>query len=197
VSGKESVAELVWKYDGQDSPVVPSRGVFTTTRLDYTFDGPTFTPPLETQRSSLYLTQVESTGNAFWSWGHSQRLFVVGGIGTSFDGSPLPTDQFLLGKPFHLGAYSLGEVRGDNYYMATAGYLHELGRLPDFMGGSIFAGGWVENGDAFDDWNQATLRTQVGGGLIMDTLVGPVFVGVTAGFDGRWRTYLGIGRIFR
>ena len=30
----------------------------------------------------------------------------------------------------------------------------------------------------------------------MDTIVGPVAVGGTAGFDGRWRTYVGIGRIF-
>jgi len=31
----------------------------------------------------------------------------------------------------------------------------------------------------------------------MDTLIGPVMLAGTAGFDGRWRTYLGIGRIFR
>jgi hypothetical protein len=120
----------------------------------------------------------------------------LAGLGTSFNHSPLPTDQFTLGSPLHLGAYSSGEIRGDHYYLATAGYLRQLGRLPDFMGGAIYAGAWLENGDAFDDWNQATLRTQTGIGLIMDTLIGPVIVGGTAGFDGRWRTYVGVGRVF-
>ena len=54
--------------------------------------------------------------------------------------------------PFHLSAYNVGEVRGDHYYIVTAGYLRELGRMPDFIGGPVYAGGLVENGDAFNDW---------------------------------------------
>jgi hypothetical protein len=34
-------------------------------------------------------------------------------------------------------------------------------------------------------------------GVIMDTLVGPVLFGGTAGFDGRWSWYIAIGRVFR
>jgi NTE family protein len=117
-------------------------------------------------------------------------------LGTSFDSSPLPTDQFEVGAPLHLGAYSQGEIRGDHYFIATGGYLHRLGRLPDFMGGPIYAGGWIENGDAFDNWDDASLRTHAGFGVIMDTLVGPVILGGSAGFDGRWRTYVGVGRVF-
>lgn len=64
------------------------------------------------------------------------------------------------------------------------------------MGGAIFVGGWLENGDAFDDWNEATLRTNASGGIIMDTLIGPVILAGSAGFDGRWRTYIGVGRVF-
>jgi outer membrane protein assembly factor BamA len=187
----------VWRYDGQDSPAVPSRGLFTTTRLTYTFDGPVFDPPLPTERSSIDLAQYETTANRVWSFGYRNRVFAAGGLGTSFDASPLPTDQFWLGKAFQLGAYNLGEVRGDHYYLATAGYLRELGRLPDFLGGSFFAGGWVENGDAFNDWNKATLRTQVSGGFIADTLLGPAMLATTVGFDGAWRVYIGVGRIFR
>ena len=92
---------------------------------------------------------------------------------------------------------SAGEIRGSHYYAATGGYLRQVGRLPDFMGGSIFAGGWLENGDAFDKWSQAGWRTNGGVGLVLDTLVGPVMVAGSWGFDGRWRTYLGVGRIFR
>jgi NTE family protein len=197
LSGKETVGEMVWRYDGQDSPVVPSRGVFTSARVSYIFNGPVIDPPLPTARSSVRLTQFETRGTSFHSVRTDNRLFVAWGLGTSFHASPLQTDQFRLGQPFRLGAYQLGELAGDHYYLATAGYLHELGRLPDFLGGPIYAGGWLENGDAFDDWNKATLRTQAGLGVIMDTLIGPVLLGGTAGFDGRWAWYIAAGRVFR
>ena len=32
---------------------------------------------------------------------------------------------------------------------------------------------------------------------LMDTLLGPMVLAGSAGFDGRWRTYVGVGRIFR
>lgn len=197
VSGKESVGEAVWRYDGQDSPVVPSRGVHTIARFGHIFDGPLINPPLPGGRSSVGLTQFETVGTSFHSVATADRIFVAWGLGTSFDRSPLPTDQFRLGQPFRLGAYHLGELNGDHYYVATGGYLRALGRLPDFLGGSVYAGGWLENGDAFDDWHAVRWRTQAGMGAIMDTLIGPVLLGGTAGFDGRWSWYIAIGRIFR
>jgi len=109
----------------------------------------------------------------------------------------LPTNVFTIGGPLRLGAYRSGELRGQHYYAATAGYLRQVARLPDFMGGPVFAGGWLDQGDAFDDWDQAKWRVNPGFGVVMDTLIGPVILAGSAGFDGRWRTYVGIGRIFR
>jgi NTE family protein len=143
------------------------------------------------------VTQLEVGGNQFWSFAERNRFFVGGGIGTSFDGNALPTNEFTLGAPLRLGAYRTGELRGDHYYLATSGYLRQIARLPDFLGGPVFAGGWVDQGDAFDDWSESTWRVNPGFGIVMDTLVGPVMVAGSAGFDGRWRTYIGIGRIFR
>jgi NTE family protein len=109
----------------------------------------------------------------------------------------LPTYEFSLGTPFRLGAYAAGELRGPHYYIATGGYLRRVARLPDFLGGPVFAGAWLENGDAFDEWQQAGWRTNGGVGIVMDTLVGPVVLAGSWSFDGRWRTYVGIGRVFR
>ena len=58
------------------------------------------------------------------------------------------------------------------------------------MGGPVYAGAWLENGDAFDEWNLAGWRTNGGAGVVMDTLVGPVIIAGAWSFDGRWRTYL-------
>ncbi|MFO7692216.1 MAG: patatin-like phospholipase family protein [Vicinamibacterales bacterium] len=196
LTGKETAADLTWRYNGQDSPAIPSRGVATSARMLYIFDGPVIDPPLTTARSSENLAQFQTTGSSFHTVGSDNRVFTVWGLGTSFDNSPLTTNQFHLGQPFRLGAYDLGELRGDHYYVGTFGYLHQLGRLPDFLGGSILAGAWLENGDAFDDWDKATFRTQAGFGLMADTLIGPVLLGGTVGFDGRWATYIAVGRLF-
>jgi NTE family protein len=195
--GKETGSEIVWRLDTQDSPVVPSTGVQSQVRLSRTFNGPDIAVQGETFDRDESVTQLSAVANRFWSIGARNRVFVYGGVGTSFDDTPLPTDQFALGMPFRLGAYSAGELRGPHYYVATGGYLRQIGRLPDFMGGPVFAGGWLENGDAFDKWSLAGWRTNGGVGIVMDTLVGPVTVAGDWGFDGRWRTYLGVGRTFR
>jgi NTE family protein len=166
-------------------------------RLSRVFDGADLAIGEETVPFDSSLTQLSAVANRFWSIGPANRLFVYGGIGTSFDDTPLPPDQFSLGTPFRLGAYGAGELRGSHYFVATAGYLRRVGRLPDFIGGPVFAGGWLENGDAFEEWEHAGWRSNGGAGLVMDTLVGPVVLAGSWSFDGRWRTYLGIGRTFR
>jgi NTE family protein len=195
--GQQTGAELVWRLDTQDTPVVPAGGLLSEVRLSRVFNGPDVGVGGQTFDFDSSLTQLSAVGNEFWSVGPRNRLFVYGGIGTSFDSKPLPTDQFALGTPFRLGAYAAGELRGPRYYIATAGYLRRVGRLPDFMGGPVFVGTWLENGDAFADWQHAGWRTNGGAGLVMDTIVGPVIVAGSWGFDGRWRTYLGVGRTFR
>jgi NTE family protein len=195
--GKETGSELVWRLDTQDSPVVPARGIRSEVRLAHIFNGPDVAVADESIGYDVSPTQLSAMANRFWSLGARDRVFLHGGVGTSFDDVPLPTDQFEMGVPFRLSAYSTGELRGPHYYAATGGYLRQVGRLPDFLGGPVFAGGWLENGDAFDEWSRAGWRTNGAVGLVMDTLVGPVVVAGAWGFDGRWRTYLGVGRTFR
>jgi len=200
IAGKQTVGLLTWRMDTSDSAVVPSRGTLAEASFTYVFDGPNITvdaADFETTRSSVNLPQLSGEANRFWMKGDRNRLFMLGGGGTSFDGDPLPVDQFALGRPFHLGAYNVGEIRGNHYAIVTAGVLREMGRMPDFIGGPVYVGAWSENGDAFDDLDDATLRSHLSGGLILETLIGPVILAGSAGFDGSWRTYIGIGRLFR
>jgi NTE family protein len=146
---------------------------------------------------SAYLTQVSVVGNQFWSRGPRNRVFLHGGMGTSFDSDPLQTHEFSMGVPFRLSAYDFGEIRGSHYYAATGGVARQIGQLPDFVGGPVYVGAWLENGDAFDEFADMKWRSNMGAGVIMDTIVGPVLLGGSWSFDGRWRTYLGVGRIFR
>ena len=197
LKGKKTGAQLVWRLDTQNATVAPTGGVLANVELSRQFTGPDITIDGETFDFETELTQLSMVANKFWSRGPRNRLFVYGGLGTSFDTDPLPTNKFSLGSPFRLGAYSAGELRGSHYYALTGGYLHQIGRLPDFMGGPVFAGAWLENADAFDEWDLAGWRTNGGIGVLMDTLFGPVIIAGSWGFDGRWRTYIGVGRTFR
>ena len=196
LDGKETRSILHWTHDGQDSAVVPSRGVHTNADITHIFDSPDAPPDFVTDRTNVGLTQFEAGGSAFWPFTRRDRLFVVGGFGTSFDGQPLPTEQFQLGRPLRLGAEEFGEVRGDHYALVTGGYLKGVGRLPDFLGGPVYIGGWIENGSAFDTLDTAKLRTNASVGSVIDTLIGPAILGASFGFDGSWRYYFGVGRLF-
>jgi NTE family protein len=197
LEGQQTGAQLVWRLDTQDATVAPRRGILANVELSRLFTGPDITVDGETFDYEAELTQLSMVANKFWSRGPRNRVFVYGGLGTSFNHEPLPTNEFTLGSPFRLGAYSPGELRGSHYYALSGGLLHQVGRLPDFMGGPIFAGVWLDNADAFDDWDQAGWRSNGGIGLVMDTLVGPVMIAGSWGYDGRWRTYVGVGRTFR
>src|SRR5262249_14728527 len=120
--GRETGAEVTWRLDTQDSPVVPSGGLASDVRPSHAFKGPDIVVGDQTLPRAATLTQLSAAANQFWSVGPANRLFAYGGFGTSFDSTPLPPDQFALGSPFRLGAYDFGELRGPRYYIATGGY---------------------------------------------------------------------------
>jgi hypothetical protein len=103
--GKETGAELLWRIDTRDSPVVPSRGLLSEVRLSRVFNGPDVAVGDQRFDVASSLTQLSAAASRFWSAGPQNRLFMYGGVGTSFDTNPLPTDQFALGTPFRLVAY--------------------------------------------------------------------------------------------
>lgn len=193
--GRETRARLAWRYDGQDSAVVPSSGLRALATLDYIAESPNVPADTPTDRSNEDVTQLEIGGSLFRPVRRNDRVFMTSGVGVSW-GDPLANEQFQLGAPMRLGAFDFGELRGDHYAVMAGGYLRGIGRLPDFLGGSIFLGGWLEIGSAFDDIDSADVKSNVSIGLIADTLVGPALLGGSFDFGGAWRYYIGIGRLF-
>jgi NTE family protein len=194
LAGSEVNGELHWVVDTQDSPVLPSRGTRAVARLDHIFDAPQIP---DISRTNKDLTQFELYASTFHSLSLQNRVFAVLAGGTSFDGHPLPTDQFTLGFPYLLDAFGVGERRGDHYAVLTLGAAHRVTRLPDFLGGPVFASAWFQNGSAFNSHEKADINSQLGLGIVADTLVGPVLIGGSFGFDGAFRLLFGVGRIFR
>jgi outer membrane protein assembly factor BamA len=194
LSGREVDLRIRLTLDQQDSPIVPSRGLRLVTGVAHTFDSP---EAAGVERTNRGLTQFELGASSFHSFGSRHRAFVTLAGGTSFGDTPLPTRQFTVGYPFILDAFRVGEKRGDHYAVLTVGGMRRIGRLPDFLGGPVFAGAWFENGSVFNTHEKADVNSQLGLGVIADTLVGPVLIGTSFGFDGGWRVTFGVGRVFR
>ena len=197
--GEDSAVHLKWIHDGQDDAVVPSTGTHAQTELRRYLAAPYAVAGETSTRTSEGVSQLQA--DATWvkslTLSKRRRVFAVGGFGTSFNGDPLQTEQFALGGPLHMSAFSVGEKRGDHYVTGGLGYLHQVLRLPDFLGGPVFLGGWVETGSAFNDTDSAEIDFHGSTGLIADTLIGPVFLGASVGSSGDSRYYIGIGKIFR
>ena len=122
LSGKQTGAELAWRMDTQDSPVVPSGGVYSQIRLTHIAEAPELAVDVPFPYDTS-LTQLSGSANQMWSVGARNRLFVYGALATSFDAAPLPPDEFALGAPFRLGAYRPGGVQGRSR-------LRRHGRIP-------------------------------------------------------------------
>jgi NTE family protein len=193
-SGGEASFRLRYLLDRQDSPVVPTHGLRIVSNFTQTFDSPVIPGVTRTNDG---LTQLDLGISSFHSLSPRDRVFAMFTGGTSFGDTPLPTRQFTVGYPFVLDAFGVGEERGDHFAAFTLGAFRRVGRLPDFLGGPVFAGAWLENGAVFDTHENANINSQVGLGLVGDTLIGPVLVGTSVGFDGGWRVTFGVGRVFR
>jgi len=194
--GRRTLAYARWRLDTQDRAVVPTQGLLARATYRH-FIGAGATGPDSGERSSTGTDQLSAEANQFWTVKNHHRLFVLAGGGASWRDRPLVVDRFELGSPMHLGAYSAGDLAGDHYLIATAGYLRELTRLPEFLGGPMYAGAWLEAGDAFDDRQKLAWRTNVTTGFVMDTFAGPLLLAASYGSGTRWRAYVSIGRMFR
>jgi len=195
VQGGENAARLLFTFDDQSSPVIPTRGLYLRTDV----------------RRYFHAAEVVGVSNVlspdqFWrgdvvaSWfrriRHEDRLFLAGGAGTAFGDRPIVND-FDLGGPLRLGAFDNDELHGSKYVLIDSGYLKHMGRLPDVLGGNIFVGGWLENGTAYDRWSTADWHTNVSVGVIAESLIGPIFVGGSLGPHGQGRIYVSVGPLFR
>ena len=197
-NGSDSVASLRWVFDGQNSPLVPSRGLRLRTSMGYYFD----TPEIVDEEGAVLRTARDvPQGEVVASWfkrvGTRQRLFLAGGGGTSFGDDP-GINQFRLGGAFRLGSLNLDEIHGDNYVLGTAGLLHEWFRLPDVLGGNVYFGGWLEQGTAFNRWSDAGYYGSLSTGVILETLFGPAFLGYSLALnEGGGRFYIALGPLLR
>jgi NTE family protein len=182
------VSNVRFQYLGEDSVQVPTQG--TEFRTLYT-----------------YLTQQPNNSGGFSQWNSTVEHFIpvksrgiifgTGSGGTSFGATNLGLAGFSLGGPLRLSAYDQGELLGSDYFLAQAGYLHRILKLNPVIGDAIYAAGFYEIGKV---WNAPpgtpNLPNDIAGGLILKTLIGPIYGGASIGDSGHRKWFFGVGRIF-
>jgi NTE family protein len=182
------VSNVRFQYLGQDSVQVPTRGTEILTKYIYSTQSPI--------ESGGY-SQWDSTIEHFIPVKTRGIIFGTGSGGTSFGDTNLGLAGFSLGGPLRLSAYNRGELLGSDYFLAQAGYLHQLFKLNPVIGDAVYVGGFYEIGKV---WNPVegtpNLPNDVAGILIMKTLIGPIFGGASIGDSDHRKWFFGLGRIF-
>lgn len=190
--GKSSAAHLDWVHDSVDSAVIPTHGARIASSLIWNFDVPIGTP----QEVDQAFPQGSLRGTFFFPLGKKNTLFVLGEGDTSFHHSAPGLNKFALGGLFRISAASRNEFLGNHAVYGGVGYLRTLGRLPYLIGEKFSAGVWYETGAAYNRWDDADFHHSVATGVIVETLLGPVFTGFGFGDGGRNNFFFAIGRAF-
>ena len=161
-AARRPAARCVWRLDTQDSPVVPAGGLLSEVRLSRIFNSPDIAVDgRERSTSTSSLTQLSAMAQSILERRSTQPGVPVRRArhvvrGRTVADRSVRARHAVQARRLQTRASS----EGRHYYVATGGYLRQVGRLPDFMGGPIFAGGWLENGDAFDEWRDAPLANE-------------------------------------
>ncbi len=187
VSGSTGEFRARYVWDGQDSPTVPSRGSRVMTTLSRVLQSPGLPHPI---------AQLDVQTSTFIPTGPKTSIFFLASGGTTFRGDAGPFQQFALGGAFRLGAYLPQEFLGNHYAYSSLGFRREIYRLPQFVGGRIYWGGWYEAGSAFNDPSSVGVRGTFNLGVIADTFVGPIALAASVSPTGQSRVNFSIGRLF-
>ena len=192
IDGREHGARVKFVYDGHDDWLLPRRGVRIETEARWLASA-------AGQSSGLAEARIRSS--LFLPLGRRGRVFLLA-AGTAAAGDQVGhLYRSTLGGPFRLGAFERDEFRGIRTAHVGTGYLHELARLPDLVGGPIYGGIWIEHG-----WIETRILSSgarlaepapsFSAGLQADTLLGAVLGSVSIAEGSGPRINATLGRPF-
>ncbi len=174
-----------WYHDTTNDPAIPTHGVRSIIEMGWEFTS-SFGGGYPRLEGSLVAAQPIGSGDVL--------------LGTMSGGSTFnrvtPYSVFFLGGPLHLSALGLDQLSGNNYYNATANYLHRLSFDPVAFFRRSYLGFAVEAGKAFDNPAQARPFYDASLGLYGVTRLGVVFVGGSLGDSGERKLFVQVGRAF-
>ena len=116
--------------------------------------------------------------------------------GTSFD-TPLPIyDLFVLGGPISFPGLNLGELRGEDYWLASTMYMHKIADLSSLFGQALYLGFALTAGDMQGRIDQLQEDPIYAGTVLLGgrTPLGPLRLSMSVTSEDDGQGVLGIGR---
>jgi NTE family protein len=182
------ISSIRFQFLGQDDVMVPTRGTIVQSQLQHYTERP---------NTSGGYSQWNTYVAQFVPIAHRSILFGTASGGTSFGTTGLGLAGFALGGPLKLSSYARGELLGNDYFLVQPGAMVRLARLNPVFGDAVYAIGVYEIGKV---WGGAAgtpkLPNDISGGLIVKTLLGPIYGGGSIGDSGHRKWFVGIGRVF-
>jgi NTE family protein len=182
------VSKAAFQYYGQDDVMVPTRGSIAIATYNYYTEGP--------NNTGAY-SQLTGRLDHFFPIGERGVIGTVLQGGTSFGANNLGLAGLTLGGPLRLSAYARNELLGTDYVLGQVAYLRRLVQLNPVIADSVWAGGFYEIGKMYGGNSLTpTLPNDVTGVIVIKTLIGPLFGGLSIGDSDHRKWYFGVGRVF-
>ena len=196
-SGRTGTTSLLFSLDllnfpmkKLEAPVVPSDGISMNSTFQWHDAWLGATDHFASAAAGL---------EAFKSVGKSEAppgsfyLKADGGSSLGYVNNGLPL--FSLGTPLRLAAYGTNELRTNQFAYGGVGYVH---RIYEFkaLGGAIYVNGAFEVAKVYGVPGAPDLPRDGVAGVILNSIVGPLYVAGTLGNAGHKKFFFYMGRIF-
>jgi NTE family protein len=188
-SGQTGDVRIQFQLNTLDDPVIPRSGA---SLLMYT-KGYNANPAAP---GAFPLTEIQFQN--FFRLNAPSSVFVGASGGSSY-GFKTGVPAFSLGGSQRLVAWNNNELLTNQYFLGQIGYIRELVKLPPFLGSSVNLIGVFELGKTYKlplGANPPNLPMDFAGGLLVNTIFGPVELAGAVGDYGRARFFFRIGRVF-
>ena len=186
LQGRRGSTSLQYRLDRLDNPVIPRKGASVWTALQWVDANPgakSSYPVAETQIQLF--RQVTKPAS----------LFLTAEGGTIFNHRQQGFPEFSLGGPLRLASYGVNELLTNQYFYFKTGYIHELVKLPAFIGKATYFTGAYEIGKVYGV-EPSHLPNDALAGVTVVTVLGPAFIGASWGDSGHRKAFFQLGKVF-
>ena len=187
VSGRVGASHFRFATEHTDNPIIPRRGYLGELNFHWVDTSP---------GAPAAFPSLELKADFFKPVSRPASLFLLAQAGSTLGTDATGIPQYFLGATAGWLAYGQNELRGDQYYLFRAGYLHNLFTLPPFIGQGVYAVTLFEIGKMFNAPGVSRLPTDGAAGVIAQTFLGPLFVGGSVGDTGHAKWFFSLGRVF-
>ena len=100
-----------------------------------------------------------------------------------------------------MSAYGTNEIFTNQYMLFQLGYLRQIGRLPPILGNKVYFSSLYELARTYKTQTPSLngfpeLPMDVAGGILVETLFGPAYIGGSWGDSGHRKIFFKVGRLF-